>query len=405
MEMTPRELKRICRELQLYSTPELNDKIYLHYKGFKRIENLDEYTGLKVIYLEGNGLSKIEGLDKLTQLRCLYLQENQISKIENLSTLTDLDSLNLNQNLLTRVEGLESLTKLNTLLLQSNKLQTLDNLRGLLQAPSVGVLDLSKNEIADPAVLELLQQLPKLKVLYLKDNPVVSAIANYRKRVISALPTLTYLDDRPVFPEERRTCDAWARGGKQAEAEERRRIEREKVEKDERNFQNFERLLAEARGGRVDEGDEEEGQAEADAGKTADEEKAKQAAERDAPPLEDGDDDPVAAAAAASQQEQEEEEEEVDVPIRATSRITISHSGEHKAAPSAMQSHAAINPASMARAAISLAPSSQPSAAAVPAQGKRPLIEVLDDEEPEPAAAAVPAAASKPDQATIQQLD
>lgn len=112
--MTPRELKRICRDLNLYSTPELNDKIYLHYKGeaamrhvargsgrqggapllstgcagrscslsaaaasahplplltplisphsaatgFKKIENLDEYTGLKVIYLEGNGTNE-----------------------------------------------------------------------------------------------------------------------------------------------------------------------------------------------------------------------------------------------------------------------------------------------------------------------------------------------------------
>ncbi len=33
MEMNAKELKRILRELQLYSTPELNDKIYLHYKG------------------------------------------------------------------------------------------------------------------------------------------------------------------------------------------------------------------------------------------------------------------------------------------------------------------------------------------------------------------------------------
>jgi dynein assembly factor 1 len=45
-----------------YTTPSLNDCLYLHYKGFDRIENLEEFTGLKVIYLEGNGLGKIEGL-------------------------------------------------------------------------------------------------------------------------------------------------------------------------------------------------------------------------------------------------------------------------------------------------------------------------------------------------------
>ena len=37
-----------------YSTPHLNDCIYLHYKGYIKLENLDELTGLKVIYAEGN---------------------------------------------------------------------------------------------------------------------------------------------------------------------------------------------------------------------------------------------------------------------------------------------------------------------------------------------------------------
>lgn len=56
-------LKKLLRKdfKQYYSTPYLNDCIYLHYKGFDRIENLEEFTGLKVIYLEGNGLNTIEG--------------------------------------------------------------------------------------------------------------------------------------------------------------------------------------------------------------------------------------------------------------------------------------------------------------------------------------------------------
>lgn len=39
-----------------YSTPYLNEILYLHYKGFDRIENLEELVGLKAIYMEGNGL-------------------------------------------------------------------------------------------------------------------------------------------------------------------------------------------------------------------------------------------------------------------------------------------------------------------------------------------------------------
>ena len=70
-----------------YTTPELNDCLYLHYKGFRQIENLEEFTGLKVLYIEGNALSKIENLECLTNLRCLYIQENCINEISGLENL------------------------------------------------------------------------------------------------------------------------------------------------------------------------------------------------------------------------------------------------------------------------------------------------------------------------------
>jgi dynein assembly factor 1 len=82
MEMTKAKLKELCRKDSLYSTPYLNDKLYLHYKGFRSIENLGEYTGLKVLWLEGNGLLQISGLDAQADMRTLYLQENLIERIE-----------------------------------------------------------------------------------------------------------------------------------------------------------------------------------------------------------------------------------------------------------------------------------------------------------------------------------
>jgi hypothetical protein len=43
-EMTPQWLAKHCKEQQMYKTPELNDKLYLHFKGFQAIENLEPYT-------------------------------------------------------------------------------------------------------------------------------------------------------------------------------------------------------------------------------------------------------------------------------------------------------------------------------------------------------------------------
>ncbi len=46
-KITKEFLKKLVKSdfKQYYSTPSLNDILYLHYKGFNQITNLDEYTG------------------------------------------------------------------------------------------------------------------------------------------------------------------------------------------------------------------------------------------------------------------------------------------------------------------------------------------------------------------------
>ena len=38
-------LKQLCREQKQYTTANLNDQLYLNFKGIAKIEALEEYTG------------------------------------------------------------------------------------------------------------------------------------------------------------------------------------------------------------------------------------------------------------------------------------------------------------------------------------------------------------------------
>jgi len=241
-------LKKLLRTeyKHYYTTPSLNDILYLHYKGFERIENLEEFTGLKVLYMEGNGLNQIEGLEQLKELRTLYLQENLIKKMEGFDELKDLKILNLTDNMIRTIEGLSNLKELQTLLLKRNKIGTngLDDVKGLLEAQAINVLDIQDNSIEDENIVgEIFEKMPNLAVLYTQNNPFCKKIPSYRKTMIARLPGLKYLDDRPVFPEDRRFAEAWSRGGLDAEREEREKWKKEKEDEHWKNHEAFRNMI------------------------------------------------------------------------------------------------------------------------------------------------------------------
>ncbi len=164
------------------------------------------------------------------------------------------------QNCISAIEGLAGCTSLQTLILGDNRV-TFEGVAQVLEVPSITCLDLQNNSIDDPAVggvcvaplpptdthartdvpppcvshacacmrparpvlycsvlglfmqvLEILVQLPAIAVLYLQGNSCVKKIPYYRKVVIARMPHLKYLDDRPVFEDERLRAEAWCVG-------------------------------------------------------------------------------------------------------------------------------------------------------------------------------------------------
>lgn len=244
-------LKQLCKEMKQYTTPYLNDQLYLHFKGFQKIEALEEYYGLRCLWLEGNGLSKLENLEALTELRGLYCQQNCIKVIEGLGQQKFLDTLNVSNNMITMISGLESLEKLTTLTITHNKLTDAASIRGILQCPNVSVVDMSHNELNDPEVLTVLQEMENLKVCVLTGNPIIRVTSQYRKTMITTIPKLTYLDDRPVFPKERACAEAFMAGGRDAERAARQEFMQKEKDKQARGVQHLMDIQARARAERL----------------------------------------------------------------------------------------------------------------------------------------------------------
>ena len=123
-EMSAAEVKLSCLENNGYENPILNEKLFLHFRGFKKIDNLAPYTACKALWLDSNGLDTIENLDALAQLRCLYMSKNLIARVDGLACLQELVILDLSYNRLTHLANLSCCPKLQTLNVARNCLAT-----------------------------------------------------------------------------------------------------------------------------------------------------------------------------------------------------------------------------------------------------------------------------------------
>ncbi|KAL3662462.1 hypothetical protein V7S43_012318 [Phytophthora oleae] len=250
--MDAETLRELCLENDGYETPELNDSLYAHFRGFQRIEGLEAYYNLKALWLESNGLSKIENLEHLVNLRCLYLSKNLIEKVENLHALCELNTLDLSENRIQSLAGLAQLPNLFSLNASRNRLTTSADLQELTLCPLLNNIDISHNLIEDPDTLTVLKAVPMLKALRITGNPVVSSTRSFRKTYIAALPHLSFLD-RPIFPIERASVTAWLSGGVEAEREAKRAFVNQENEERRRSLQEFREWQAQVRERRIKE--------------------------------------------------------------------------------------------------------------------------------------------------------
>ncbi|KPA81555.1 hypothetical protein ABB37_03899 [Leptomonas pyrrhocoris] len=227
--MTEKLIIEQCKKHDGYSTPELNERLYLHHFGFSRLTGLQAFTGCTVLYLSHNALSRLDGLAALTQLDSLYLSCNALTGLESLPSLPALRTLDVAENQITSINGVDNAApQLQTLLAGRNRLA---RLTGLQRCTALLSLDLSHNVLEDEekvdAGLRPLRQ--TLRTLLLQGNELCRSARHYRKRWIAAFPALKFLDEYPVFDEERERAVAFARGGTVAE-EDARQAQKARVE-------------------------------------------------------------------------------------------------------------------------------------------------------------------------------
>ncbi|VVC45181.1 Leucine-rich repeat,Leucine-rich repeat domain, L domain-like [Cinara cedri] len=222
--MTEDVLREICKKNKLYRTPHLNNVLYLHFKGFSKIENLESYTGLKALWLENNCITEICGLDNQTELTCLYLHNNVIKKIEHLDNLTKLDTVNLCYNFISKIENLNVLPVLTMLQMAHNILTTANDIAQLAECKELAIVDLSYNNLNDPKIVEIFGKMKSLRVLTLTGNPVISKIGFYRKTMTLVCRSLCHLDERTITERDRLCAEAWRIGGLEAEQATRKRL-------------------------------------------------------------------------------------------------------------------------------------------------------------------------------------
>lgn len=253
MTLNLKTLLVIAQENNGYPVPSLNDILHLHFKSLHEIPpDIVEFTDLKSLYLNNNFLSQFsKTLLSMNQLSSLEIQNNSISEIQFLPP--NLRKLNISENLVEKIHDDMIEVPLQNLNLSQNVLSNISEFKCIFEESdrnrwiqSLQILNLERNRIEDESIIDKIKILKELRYLKLGGNPFIKKVKEYRKRLICALPNLTFLDEYPVTVEERRLALAWERGGVEEVNKERELLREERERKVYENHMFMEELMREA---------------------------------------------------------------------------------------------------------------------------------------------------------------
>ncbi|RKO92965.1 hypothetical protein BDK51DRAFT_51900 [Blyttiomyces helicus] len=152
----------------------------------------DRFTAQAYLSETGSGIMVV-----LTESQILAKARG--GRTRTVSDLASVKNLNLwGQN----ISDASILTRLPSLEVLSLAVNDISSLAAFRPLQNLTELYLRRNSVADPHQLVHLRELPKLRVLWLSENPL-GAHPEYRKLVIGFVPQLRVLDDREVSKEER----------------------------------------------------------------------------------------------------------------------------------------------------------------------------------------------------------
>lgn len=176
-------------------------------KGITTLVDLPEVTDqtqcLKARIIHNTGLTSMAGISHLVNLVDLNISCNRITTIEGLHNMRNLRVLNLSNNRITVINGLAGLYSLEKLDLSINRISSLSNLAQLYgpQYPFFSHLNLRGNQISQLRELNYLagcQYLRDLALCGQKESNAVCRLMEYQYTLLTVLPTLQFLDQKPV---------------------------------------------------------------------------------------------------------------------------------------------------------------------------------------------------------------